>query len=315
MEADPTEGHLRRAELLADLGHFDEAVAELDPLLAAHPENGETLALLAAIQLAAGRPEPALAAAERAVAATPAAIQPQVTAAEALLQLRRFKEAAEVAERILDAGPEDPFAQLNGAAILGEARNGQRALDAAWQAVSLAPEDARAHLVLAGIADRLQLTDLAERARDQALRLDPKLAEGAPGHLARYAVPEPTRRDLRPTPGTAIGWLSLYAGAFTVPVAMLAAVLHNVHPATSRVVAAVLGLAGLGLVALFAARLPGTPREMFRADRASTVAACATVAGPLSVIAYAVIGSPWAVAAALAATAVAAIAVVSRIRF
>ncbi|GAA1880327.1 hypothetical protein GCM10009687_55740 [Asanoa iriomotensis] len=313
MEADPTEGHLRRAELLADLGHFDEAVAELDPPLAANPSDGGALALLAAIQLAAGKPEPALEAAEKAVAATPAAIQPQVTEGEALLQLRRFKEAAVVAERILDAGPDDPYAQLNGAAILGEARNGQRALDAAWQAVNLAPQDARAHLVLSGIAGRLQLTELAEQARDEALRLDPELA--STGSVGRFAIPEPTARDLRPTPATAIGWLALYAGAFTVPVAMLAAVLHAVHPATSRVVAVVLGLCGVGLVALFANRLPGSARETLTSDRASRIAAAATLAGPLSVIAYGVIGSPWAVAVALATTAVAAVAVVSRIKF
>ncbi|MDG4822460.1 tetratricopeptide repeat protein [Asanoa sp. WMMD1127] len=315
MDAESAEGHLRRAELLADLGHFDEAVAELDPALTADPGDGATLALLAAIQLAAGRPEPALAAAERAVAATPAAVAPQVTEGEALLQLRRFKEAAAVAERILDAGPDDPYAQLHGAALLGEARNGQRALDAAWQAVALAPQDARAHLVLSGIADRLQLTDLAEQARDEAMRLDPDLASTTGGSLGRYTVPEPKARDLRPTAETAIGWLALYAGAFTVPAAMLAAVLHAVHPGTSRVVAIVLGLCGLGLVALFAARLPGSPRETFRRDRASTVAGGATIAGPLCVIAYGIVGSPWAVAVALAATAVAAIAVVSRIRF
>ncbi|MEV4536931.1 tetratricopeptide repeat protein [Asanoa sp. NPDC049518] len=314
MDADPTEGHLRRAELLADLGHFDEAVAELDPRLAADPEDGVALALLAAIQLAAGRPALALAAAERAVAARPGEVSPQVTQGEALIQLRRFKEAAAVADRILDAGPDDPAAQLHGAAILGEARNGQRALDAAWQAVALAPQDAKAHLVLSGIAGRLELKEIAERARDEALRLDPGLAS-AGGELGRYAVPPPQVRDLRPTPATAIGWLALYVGAFTVPVAMLAAVLHQVHPGTSRVVAVLLGLAGLGLVALFATRLPGSPREMLRGDRASTVAGGATIAGPLSVIVYGAVGSPWAVAAALATTAVAAIAVVSRMRF
>lgn len=314
MDADPTEGYLRRAELLADLGHFDEAVAELDPRLAENPADGAALALLAAIQLAAERPEPALEAARRAVAAAPGEIQPLVTEGEALLRLRRFKEAAAVADRILETGPDDPEAQLHGAAILGEARNGQRALDAAWHAVNLAPQDARAHLVLSAIAGRLQLMDLAEQARGEALRLDPALTSAA-GQLGGYAVPEPETRRLGPTPDNAIGWLALYVGAFTAPVAMLAAVLHGVHPATSRVAAVLLGLCGLALVAVFAARLPGAPREMFRRDRASTVAGCATVAGPLSIIAYGAVGSPWAVAAALAATAVAAIAVVSRIRF
>jgi tetratricopeptide (TPR) repeat protein len=313
MDADPTEGYLRRAELLADLGRFDEAAAELDLPIARDPGNGEALALLAAIHLAAGRPEPGLAVAERAVAATPGALPPLVAQGVALCELRRFKEAAAVAARILAAGPHDPYAQLHGAAILGEARNGQPALDAAWHAVSLAPDDARAHLVLAGIAARLQLADLAERAYGEALRLDPTLSS-ASGHLRRYAG---VAADIAPRPaaGDAIARLAFYAGGFTVVAAVLVATLHLTSPTDARVLGAVLGAVGLAGVGYFAAKLRRPLSALVGAERAAVIARYAALAGPALILLYALTGSPWPLAGSIAATAVAGVAIASKIRF
>jgi len=305
MDADPTEGYLRRAELLAELGHYDEAVAELDQPIARDPGNSEALLLLAAVELAAGRAEAGLAAAQRAAAADPAALPPLVEQGLALCDLRRFKEAAAVADQILAAGPDDPYAQLHGAAILGEARNGQRALDAAWHAVALEPDNARAHLVLAGIAGRLELTDLAERARGEAVRLDPELASatGQPRRYAPLAV-----ADHR------ISTLAVYASAYTVAVAVLTATLHPTTPSASRGLALVLGAGGLGLLGLLAMRLPKPLRGQLHADRASAVAGYAALAGPLLILLYAWIGTPWPLVVAIAATAVAGIALVSKLR-
>jgi tetratricopeptide (TPR) repeat protein len=305
MDADPTEGYLRRAELLAELGHYDEAVAELDQPIARDPGNTEALVLLAAVELAAGRAQAGLAAARRAVAADPDALPPLVEQGLALCELRRFKEAAAVADQILAAGPDDPYAQLHGAAILGEARNGQRALDAAWHAVALEPDNARAHLVLAGIAGRLELTDLAERARGEAVRLDPKLAT-ATGRLRRYA-PLATA-DHRVTT------MAVYASAYTVAVAVLTAALHPSTPSASRGLALVLGAGGLGLLGLLAMRLPRPLRGQLHAGRASAVAGYAALAGPLLILLYAWIGTPWPLVVAIAATAVAAVALASELR-
>jgi tetratricopeptide (TPR) repeat protein len=308
MEADPTEGYLRRAELLAELGRYDEAAAELDQPLARDPGNSEALVLLAAVQLAAGRPEDGLAAAERAVAAAPGALPPLVEQGVALCELRRFAEAAAVAERILAAGPDDPYAQLHGAAILGEARNGQRALDAAWHAVALAPQNARAHLVLAGIAARMELTELAERARGEALRLDPTLPAGA-GHLRRYAGAA-MPGAARPEADHRVAATAVYASAYTVAVAVVSAALHPTTPGASRGLALVLGAAGVGLIALLAARLPTALRRQVHADRATGIAGYAAL-----ILLYGLVGTPWALAAAIAMTAVAGVALVSKLRF
>ncbi|REF96642.1 tetratricopeptide repeat protein [Asanoa ferruginea] len=305
MDADPTEGYLRRAELLAELGHYDEAVAELDQPIARDPGNSEALVLLAAVELAAGRAEAGLAAARRACAADPDALPPLVEQGLALCDLRRFKEAAAVADQILAAGPDDPYAQLHGAAILGEARNGQRALDAAWHAVALEPDNARAHLVLAGIAGRLELTDLAERARGEAVRLDPKLATVS-GRLRRYAPL--AVGDHRVTT------MAVYASAYTVAVAVLTATLHPTTPSASRGLALVFGAGGLGLLGLLAMRLPKPLRGQLHADRASAVAGYAALAGPLLILLYAWIGTPWPLVVAIAATAVAGVALVSKMR-
>ncbi|MEV4618368.1 hypothetical protein AB0J74_06565 [Asanoa sp. NPDC049573] len=308
-DADPTEGYLRRAELLAELGHYDEAVAELAAPIARDPGNTEALLLLAAVEIAAGHAEAGLAAAQRAVAADPGALPPLVEQGFALCELRRFKEAAAVADQILAAGPDDPYAQLHGAAILGEARNGQQALDAAWQAVALEPDNARAHLVLAGIAGRLELTELAERARGEAVRLDPKL-ESVTGLLRRYATSPPVLAGAHRIPT-----LAVYASAYTVAVAVLTATLHPTTPGASRGLALVLGAGGLGLLGVLAMRLPKPLGAQVHADRASAVAGYAALAGPLLILLYAVVGTPWPLVAAIAATAVAGVALVSKLRF
>ncbi|HEY0700037.1 MAG TPA: tetratricopeptide repeat protein, partial [Micromonospora sp.] len=61
------ESYLQRAVLLADLGRYDEAAAELGFAIALEPEHLPALTMLARVRLAADQPEPALAAAESAL--------------------------------------------------------------------------------------------------------------------------------------------------------------------------------------------------------------------------------------------------------
>ncbi|GIJ75596.1 Tetratricopeptide repeat-containing protein [Micromonospora phaseoli] len=171
------DGYLERATLLAELGRYDEAVAELGFALALDPAAAEVSTMLARVQLAAGRPAESLAAAEAAVAAAPGQIPPLVVRGLALGDLERYGEAARTADDILALGPEDAYAQRSAAAILAGSRNGQPALNAAWHGVELAPEEPQAHLVLGLVAANMRLYDLAERAYREALRLDPRLAE------------------------------------------------------------------------------------------------------------------------------------------
>ncbi|MEU4559825.1 hypothetical protein AB0F72_15690 [Actinoplanes sp. NPDC023936] len=173
------EEHRQRALLLADLGRYDEAAEEIAAGLSSAPKESALLATLATIHLAAEQPVEALAAADRAVSATPPALPALVVRAMALTDCRRFSDAAQVAEGILRDWPEDAYAQRTGAALLSEARNGQEALNAAWNGVRVAPTEAEAHLVLAVVAARLRLFDLAQRAYAEALELDGTVGDAA----------------------------------------------------------------------------------------------------------------------------------------
>ncbi|GIJ36500.1 Tetratricopeptide repeat-containing protein [Micromonospora sediminimaris] len=171
------DGYLERATLLAELGRYDEAVAELGFALALDPAAASVSTMLARVHLAAGRPAEALAAAQAAVAAAPGQVPPLVARGLALGDLERYAEAAGTADEILALGPEDAYAQRSAAAILAGSRNGQPALNAAWRGVELAPDEPQGHLVLGLVAANMRMYDLAERAYREALRLDPRLAE------------------------------------------------------------------------------------------------------------------------------------------
>lgn len=186
-----TESYLQRAELLADLGRYEEAAQELAP---AAPSEVPAAALLARVRLAAGAPREALAATEVATAAGTADLGLLVARGMALAELGRVDEAAGQAERILQRGAGDGDALTSAAAILAMVRSGQVALDAAWEGVRLAPEQPRAHLVLGLVAGGLGMAEIARRAYQEALALDPQLpdAEAAVGvarlELYRYTV-------------------------------------------------------------------------------------------------------------------------------
>ncbi len=339
------EQYLQRAVLLADLGRYEESAGELASAVTLAPRDGHLLTTLARVHLAAGQPREALAAAERAIAAQPDRVDPLVARGMALTDLRRFAEAAQVGEQILRLGPADAYAQRSGAAILGQSRNGQEALNAAWRAVELAPEEAQGHLVLGVVAARLRLFDLAERAYREALRLDPELA-GAQRDLGvirleqrRYAealeqlaeaaaipdvpvAPTPAAGvgPFAPEPGRPVGEavrrLILYGAGYALVAAVFAAFMAGVNAGASRAWAALMALAGgLGLWAL-AARLPGSLRAVFariaHADRPLALAGCATVAAPLLILLYAVVGGPWPLVLAITVSAAAELVAVTR---
>jgi tetratricopeptide (TPR) repeat protein len=235
-----------------------------------------------------------------------------------------------MADRILRLGPADGYAQTSAAAILAEVRNGQRALDAAWRGVQLSPEESTAHLVLGLVSARMQLYDLAERAYGEALRLDPQLAEArydigivrleqrryaeALEHVAEAAAvdrppsfgPQPVGDGLRQV---------LHVGAGYALIAPIIAACVGAGAAGARdtvlwrATAVLLALAGFIGLGVFVARLPGRATELLpallRADRRLAVATAAVVAAPCLILLYAMVGSPWPLAVAIAAGAVA----------
>jgi tetratricopeptide (TPR) repeat protein len=339
------DGYLQRAELLADLGRYEDAATELGYAIALNPGEVRALTLLARVHLAAGRPGEALAAADAAVAAHADPLRPELGApgllpalvirGHALADLRRFAEAAQTAEQILTLGPDDAYAQRSGAAILAESRNGQQALNAAWRGVELAPEESEAHLVLALVSARLRLFDLAERAYREALRLDPELATAqhdvgvvrleqrryaeALADLAEAAVLSPESIDSPRAAGNALAHLVLYGAGYSLIAAVSVAFLAAASEGVSRVWAALLAIAGLVIVGVLGSRVPRPVTailpELLRSDRALGLAVCATAAAPFLFLVYTLVGTPWPLVLAIAVTAVAELTVLIRARY
>ncbi|MET8231091.1 tetratricopeptide repeat protein [Micromonospora sp. NPDC005298] len=341
MSSDPTpeqsaaDGYVQRAQLLAELGRHDEAAGELTYGLALQPHDVAALTMLARVHLAAGRPADALTAADTALATAPDALPSLVTRAMALADLERYPEAAATADRLLTLGPADAYAQRSAAAILADSRNGQPALNAAWRGVELAPDEPQAHLVLGLVAARLELFDLAERAYGEALRLDPRLADvshdvgvirleqrrwsQALAQVAETVTIGPSRMDSGRTIAYGLHRLVLYGAGWSLIAAVLVAFAAAANGGLSRVVAVLAALTGGVVVWRLAARLPGLTRTVLPAllhsDRAMALAVYAAAAAPVLLLVYAVVGSPWPLVLAIAATAVAEFAIFTRTTF
>ncbi|SIQ21766.1 tetratricopeptide repeat protein [Micromonospora avicenniae] len=328
-----TDGYLQRAKLLAELGRYDEAAAEVSYAVALEPANAVALTLLARLHLAAGRPAEALTVADTALAAAPGTVAPLVARGMALADLERYAESARAADEILAIGPDDAYAQRSAAAILAGSRNGQPALNAAWRAVELTPEEPEGHLVLGLVAANLHLYDLAERAYREALRLDPRLAEArhdigvirleqrrwseALEHLAEAAATGPARVDGGRSIPDRLRRMVLYAAGWSLVVAVLVAFLAAPVPGASRVVAVATALGGVLVAWRYAARMPGlvgaTLPWRFRADRSLTLALYAVAAAPVLLVLYALVGGPWPlVASIIAATAAESLVLIRR---
>lgn len=352
------EQFVSRAALLADLGRYDEAAAELGFAVALDPASTEALTLLARVHLAAGRPAEALAAADASLAAAagaagpghadtpgtasgsaepsgtapgaasvpgPASTDTLAARAMALIDLRRFGEAADVAEWILDQRPDDAEALSTGAALLSESRNGQRALNAAWRAVELAPDRADTHLVLGLVAGRLGQFQLSEKAYRKALELDPDLIDvhvsigviqleqrrytDALASLAEAAAQQPAAGTpdavSRVANPMAHGvWVLVRLGAgYAMLVPILVACAASGNPALGRLQSIAMGIIGIGMLAVMVTRLPGRPlavlRSLMTTDRRLGTAIYSVAAGPPLVIAYALMGSPQPLVAAV----------------
>lgn len=326
------DGYLQRAQLLAELGRYDEAAGELASALAMDPANAEALTMLARVHLAADRSTEALTAAEAAVAVAPHAVPPLVARGLALADLGRFPAAAGTADEILALGPTDAYAQRSAAAILAGSRNGQQALNAAWRGVELAPEEPQAHLVLGLVSARLELFDLAERAYREALRLNPQLAVArhdmgvlrleqrryaeALEHLVEAAAMDPAGTDSGRTISDALRRLVLYGAGWSLVATVLVAFLAPAGPGTSRVFAAVAAIGGALVVWRHAARVPGLLGTilpgLLRSDRTLALALYAVAAAPMLLLLYALVGTPWPLVAAITVTTVAEFAVLSR---
>lgn len=326
------DGYLQRAQLLAELGRYDEASTELGFALALDPAHAAVLTTLSRVQLAAGRPADALTAADGALAVAPDSVPALVARGMALADLAEHGEAARTADRILALGPADAYAQRSGAAILAGSRNGQPALNAAWRGVELAPQDPAGHLVLGLVAANLQLYDLAERAYTEALRLDPQLAEArhdigvlrleqrrwseALEHLAAAAAISPGQIKSVRTISAGLRQLVVFGAGWSMVAAVVIACFAVGSPGLSRAVAAAAALGGGLMVWRYAAKLPGVARtilpELLRSDRPLALAGYATAAAPVLLLLYTLVGTVWPLVLAIAVAAFAVVTALAR---
>ncbi|MFX0591344.1 tetratricopeptide repeat protein [Melissospora conviva] len=333
MTADPFEsdaaGYTDRAQLLAELGRFDDAVTELGTAATLDPDDPRPLVLLARVQLAAGRPEAALAAADAALALEPGVLPVLAVRGMALVDLRRYREAAELAQGILRASPHDGYAQRTGAALLGESRNGQEALDAAWRATQLTPQEPQAHLVLSVVAARMQVFDLAEKAYREALRLDPYLAEATADTgvlrleqrrqaeaLEYLAATAPVPIGASRSVWTGLHQAVAYGAGYSLIGAIVIAWAATSSGGFSRLLALLVALTGAGLGWWLVKRMPElSPAQLpqlWQADRTLMLAVGGAAAGLLLLLTYVLIGTPWPLVAAIGVTAVAEVVLFTR---
>jgi len=317
--------HLERAQLLAELGRYDEAADELIPVLAVQPADAEALTLLALILRAADKPYKAIEAADAAVAAAPLDLHAIGVRGLILVDLERYGEAAATAEMLLSGGPDDAHAQITAALILGQSRNGQQALNAAWRGVSLAPENAQAHLVLGFVCRNLRLDDLSERAYREALRLDPHLSAARQGlglirldkheysdaldHLVEAAAMEPSDMDGGRLARFGIRRLLFIGAGYAFVTAPVAALSVAVGGWLGRLGTIVLALVGFGAIALVIAPMRDNVSRavsaLVRGSRGLTIGFWAAAAEPAFLLGFAILGSPWLLVALLACGAVA----------
>ncbi|GIF14569.1 tetratricopeptide repeat protein [Actinoplanes teichomyceticus] len=163
-----------RARLLAELGRYDRAEAEVRSGLADRLADAELLALLAAVLRLRGRPGDALAAADAAVAVVPGAAGAHAERAENLIALARTAEAVAAATEAVRLRPAEPQAHRVLARAHAAGRDFGRARTAARQALAFDPRSVASLLTLAEVERISGRRRAAARATRAALAEDPE---------------------------------------------------------------------------------------------------------------------------------------------
>lgn len=196
-----------RAATLHEQGRLDQAEAAYRQILAAHPDQLDTLHLFGILMIQTGRVEPGLAMVDRALAIMPNFTDAQFNRATALLQLsrpaealagfdktlasqrshvgalfsrslalaqlQRFDEALASFDRFLTIQPQNPDALLNRGVTLNKLGRYAEALAGFDKVVALQPQDADAHFNRGGVLKQLGRLEEAEASFERALALRP----------------------------------------------------------------------------------------------------------------------------------------------
>jgi tetratricopeptide (TPR) repeat protein len=170
-----TEIAVAQAATLFEQLELEQAVATLQPVLAADPTAREAWILLARLKLALDQATDALDAAERAVRLDPADPRALALASRALTVLSRHEEAVTMAYRAVIADPRNALWHDRVAwALLSADRQIADAEQAARTAIGLDPTEAHYYYTHGVTLDALGHLDQARQALLTSLRMEPE---------------------------------------------------------------------------------------------------------------------------------------------
>ena len=184
MSGDPIEAILERAQVLLELGRYDEVLALISQGLAQDPTDARLLATTSLALLNLGRNSDAASAAARAIAQDPdwewphrlraSALASEARKSSGTLARRLGQCAAESAREAVRLSPSDPFAYCMLADAELCAGNLRPAGGAARRAVELAPESVDTSITTSQVALEARDWLTAEAAARRALAIDPE---------------------------------------------------------------------------------------------------------------------------------------------
>jgi tetratricopeptide (TPR) repeat protein len=168
----------RRAERLAEAGRYEQAERIVRSGLAAQPEHGMLLVLLASVLRARREYAAALATASAACAAAPHLAGAHAERAECLILLVRARDAVAAAEEAARLAPFAPAGLLVLARALAAAKDYDRARATAAHGLSLAPRSVQGLLTVAEIERDAGNREAATASAREALAIAPDNAYG-----------------------------------------------------------------------------------------------------------------------------------------
>ncbi|GEM_PF-3110540 len=222
-----------RAQVLGELGRYDEALAALAPVLEESPRDAKALVARARIQLALGRLPLAVADAAKAVDAAPSDSTARTYHAELLILSMRWEEAEKQIGEVLSRNPDVPAALALRARVRMKRADRSGARADLERALQLSPAD-----------------------KDVALQLGQLLIDAGESEAARKVFEEVLRNHPgHPDATMALGLMEVEGGRLKSGFARLAQVLAE-NPGFAEIQAnagstlARLGAKGLGLAYL-----------------------------------------------------------------
>jgi tetratricopeptide (TPR) repeat protein len=195
--SNPTELGIARASALFDQLEPEQAVATLEPVLAADPASADAWNLMARLRLALDQTSPALEAADRAIQLAPENPRSTAIASRALTLLGRHDEAIIMAYRAVIADPQNALWHDRVAwALLAADRQFADAEQSARTAIGLDPDEAHYYFTHGLTLEALGHLDQARQALLTSLRMEPEnpVAQHRLAVLNGQAAPAPQRK-------------------------------------------------------------------------------------------------------------------------